>query len=106
MSTVLNVVDDTFDETIKNSSLVVIDFWAEWCMPCKMIEPIVEQLAQEYEGKAAFGKMNIDENKNTPAKHGIMSIPTLLIFKDGELVDKIVGVLPKEKIEDKLKTYL
>ena len=95
MGKALEITDSTFDELIQGDKPVLVDFWAEWCGPCKMIGPVVEQLAGEYEGKAVIGKMDVDMNSSIPAKFGIRSIPTLMIFKSGQLVDKVVGVVPK-----------
>ncbi|MBD3388781.1 MAG: thioredoxin [Candidatus Altiarchaeales archaeon] len=94
-----------FDGAV-GSGLVVVDLWAPWCMPCKMIAPIVEELSEEYEGRISFYKLNIDEHQGPAAKYQVMSIPTLLIFKEGEVVDKVVGALPKEKIKEKLEAQL
>lgn len=102
----IEVTDATFNEVIHRYSLVVIDFWAEWCGPCRMLAPTINDLAKEYSGKVVFGKLNTDENQETAARFGIMGIPTLLIFKDGELKDTIVGVLPKGQIEAKIKNLL
>jgi thioredoxin 1 len=94
------------EKVLKASSPVMVDLWAEWCAPCKMIGPAVEEIAESYEGKLTVGKLNIDENPNTPGKYGIMGIPTLLFFKNGELIDRIVGVVPKDAIEKKVKQLL
>ena len=102
---VLTLTDSNFDETIKASSVVLVDFWAAWCGPCKMIGPIVEEIAKEYAGKLTVGKLNVDENTSVSAEHGIMSIPTLLFFKDGKLAERIVGYKSKTdlaKIVDKM----
>ena len=96
------ITDENFSELVKKYPKMVVDCWAAWCGPCRMIAPIVEELAKEYKGKIAFGKLNVDENENTSRKFGIMSIPTLLILKDGGLVDKIIGAVPKEHIVEKM----
>jgi len=98
--------DDDFDELIKRYPVVVVDFWAEWCGPCKAVAPIVEKLAREYAGKAVFLKLNVDENPSTTMRYGIMSIPTLMIFVKGKPVDAIIGALPKPMIEARLRKYL
>lgn len=99
--------DDNFEqEVIKSDVPVLIDFWAEWCMPCKMIAPIVEELANEYQGKLKVGKLDVDSNPQVSMKYGIRSIPTLLIFKNGQPVDQIIGAVPKKVILDKLLPYL
>ena len=94
------------EEVLGSSSPVLVDLWAEWCAPCKMIEPVVSEIAESYSGKIIVGRLNIDENPNTPGKYGIMGIPTLLFFKDGELVDRVVGVVPKDTVEEKVKQLL
>ncbi len=106
MGKALEITDSTFDELIQGDKPVLVDFWAEWCGPCKMIGPVVEQLAGEYDGKAVIGKMDVDMNSSVPAKFGIRSIPTLMIFKGGQLVDKVVGVVPKTILEDKLNAQI
>jgi thioredoxin 1 len=94
------------DEVLQSDVPVLVDFWAEWCGPCRMIGPMIEELSSEYEGKAKIGKMNVDENANTPGEYGIRSIPTLLIFKGGNLVDKVVGVVPKHDLASKINAQL
>lgn len=102
----IHVTDETFDSTIKNHPTVVVDCWAEWCGPCHIIAPTVEALAKDYSGKIVFGKLNVDEGRRTAIKYGVMSIPTLLIFKGGKLVDRIVGAVPRQQIEQKLKNLV
>ena len=99
------VSDRNFDQTVKNYPLVVVDCWAAWCAPCRAIAPIVEQLAKDYSGKVVFGKLNVDENPETAQKFGVQAIPTLLIMKNGNEVDRIVGLLPKNQLEAKINTY-
>ena len=93
----LEFTDGTFKESVLQSDKpVLVDFWASWCGPCRMLSPVIEQLHNEFEGKALIGKVNVDNNQQVSAEYGIRSIPTVLIFKNGEVVDKIVGVSPKE----------
>jgi thioredoxin 1 len=99
---VLTITDSNLDKTIEKYETVVIECWAEWCGPCKMVAPLIEELATEMEG-IVFGKLNIDENPFTPLKYQILSIPTLLVFKKGNLVDRIVGAIPKEMLRKKLE---
>ncbi len=99
------VSDRNFDQTVKSYALVVVDCWAAWCAPCRAIAPMVEQLAKEYSGKVVFGKLNVDENPETTQKFGIMAIPTLLVMKNGNEVDRIVGLLPKDQLQAKITTY-
>ncbi len=103
----VTITDNNFgDEVIKSNIPVLIDFWAAWCGPCRMIAPIVEELASEYEGKLKVGKLDVDENQETSIKFGVRSIPTLLIFKDGKLKDTIIGAMPKANILQRLNPYL
>jgi thioredoxin 1 len=97
--------DSDFDEKVKDG-VVLIDFWAEWCGPCRRLAPTVDALATEYDGRATVGKMNVDENPNVPGRFMIRGIPTMLIFKDGKLADQIVGLVPKEEIARKLDQQL
>ncbi|MBC7114699.1 MAG: thioredoxin [Archaeoglobi archaeon] len=106
LSKPIEVTDENFDEVIRKNELVVIDCWAPWCMPCRMIAPVIDELARDYAGKVVFGKLNTDENRETVMRFGIMSIPTLLIFKNGKLVDKIIGAVPRQFIESKLSAYM
>ncbi len=103
----LEFSDSNFEEEVlKSDTPVLVDFWAEWCGPCRMIGPIVEELSGEYEGKMKVGKLNIDHNPNIPMNYGIRSIPTLLVFKNGELVDKVVGAVPKSTLVSKMEAQL
>jgi len=102
----LQITDESFRELIAGDKPVVVDFWAEWCGPCRMIGPVIEELAGEYEDKAIIGKINIDENNDVSEEYGIRSIPTILFFKNGQLMDKHIGVAPKNLLEEKLKAIL
>jgi len=101
----IEMTDQNISEKINNYQTVVVDCWAPWCGPCKMVSPVIEELAEEKKGKIVFGKLNVDNNKKTAQQYGIMSIPTLLVFKNGELTDKIIGAMPKDKLDEKLQQY-
>lgn len=94
------------DEVLKSNLPVCVDFWAPWCSPCKMIAPLIEELAQVYNGKIKFGKVNVDENPRTPSQYGIMAIPTLIFFKDGQITDQISGVLSKPELKKKIEASI
>jgi thioredoxin 1 len=102
MGKAIVLTDANFDEIINSGKPVLVDFWAEWCGPCKMIGPVVEELAGDYDGKAVIAKLNVDENPQTTAKFGVRSIPTLLVFKGGQVVDKQIGAVPKSVLNQKL----
>ncbi len=107
MGDVLQITDDNFDEEIMNSDIpAMVDFWADWCGPCKMVGPAVEELAKEYKGKIKIAKMNVDQSRQTPARFGIRNIPTLVFFKNGEVANTIVGAHPKSAIDEQLKKLL
>ncbi len=102
----IEVTDVTFKEIIENHPLVVVDCWAPWCGPCHMVAPVIEELSRDYAGRILFGKLNVDENPQVSMQYEIMSIPTLLVFKNGKLVDKIIGALSKQMLEPKITRYL
>lgn len=103
----LEITDANFQaEVLDNDQVTLVDFWAPWCGPCRMIGPVVEELSSEYEGKATIGKVNVDENPEVSSKFGIRSIPTLLFIKGGEIVDKQVGVAPKSVLQQKLDALI
>jgi thioredoxin 1 len=102
----VDITDAEFAEFIKSHPNVVVDAWAPWCGPCKRIAPIIEDLAKEYGGNVAFAKLNTDDNQQTAMKHGIMSIPTLLMFKNGQKVDQLVGLVPKDSLKAKIDKSL
>jgi len=102
----LTIDDNSFIETVRKYPLVVVDCWAPWCGPCRMVAPVIDELSKEYAGKVVFGKLNVDENPRVAAEFAIMAIPTLFIFKNGEPVDVIQGALPKQYLEAKVKEWL
>lgn len=103
---VVKLNTSSFDDFIKTDLPVVVDFWADWCMPCRIMAPVMEELAKVYAGKALFGKVDVDENSQIASRYGIMSIPHFLIFKNGALVEKIVGAVGREPLENALKKHL
>ncbi|RMG46312.1 MAG: thioredoxin [Acidobacteria bacterium] len=103
----IDVTDETFERDVLKSTLpVLVDFWAVWCGPCKMLEPTVAAIAEEYAGRAVVARLNVDENPETAGRYGIKGIPTLILFKDGEEKDRIIGVVPKERIADMINRHL
>ncbi len=107
MAKPIAVTDDTFEEVVVNSDLLtIVDFWAVWCGPCKMIAPVLEEIADEYDGQLQITKLDVDNNNQTAMNFGVMSIPTLLVFKDGQPVERIVGFMPKAKLLAKITPHL
>ena len=103
----VEITDANFQETVMNSDKpVLLDFWAEWCGPCRMLGPLVDEIHTEYDGKAVVGKVNVDENPEVAGKYGIRSIPTVLFIKNGEIVDKSVGAVPKATLTEKLDAHM
>jgi thioredoxin 1 len=102
----VDLTDATFTEAVQNYPLVVVDCWAPWCAPCHMVTPVVEELARDYAGKILFGKLNVDENRRIAMQHQIMSIPTMLVFKSGKLIDRMIGAMPRQMLEPKITRYL
>ncbi len=103
----VEITDANFEELVLKSNVpVVVDFWAEWCGPCRMIGPIIEEMSGEYDGKAVIGKVNVDQNPGVSAQFGIRNIPTVLFVKNGEIADKVVGAVPKQQLTSKLDAIL
>ncbi|MGB0778092.1 MAG: thioredoxin [Flavobacteriaceae bacterium] len=103
----LEITDATFDEVVlKSDKPVLVDFWAAWCGPCRMVGPVIEEIAGDYDGKAVVGKVDVDSNQEFAAKYGVRNIPTVLLFKNGEVVDKQVGVAPKATYTGKIDAHL
>lgn len=98
--------DENFEEFVGGNRITVVDFWAPWCGPCRIISPVIEELAKEYSGRVVFGKLNVDENPFTSAKYQVQSIPTLIFFVKGEVVDRIIGAVPRDVIESRLSIFL
>lgn len=102
----VTLTDENFEQEIESSEgLAIVDFWAEWCGPCRLVGPLVEQLAIEHVGKVKVGKLDVDSNRITSQRYGIRSIPTILYFKDGELVDQVIGAVPKSHLEQKIQQH-
>lgn len=102
----IDLTDETFTKYVNDNTFVVIDMWAPWCGPCRIVSPIIEELAKDYVGKIAFGKLNVDNNRKRATQYGIMSIPTLLVFKNNKLVDKVIGAMPRRMLEPRITQYL
>ena len=102
----IKLTDADLDQALQRFPLIVVDCWAPWCQPCRMIAPMIAELAEAYKGQIVFGKVNVDENSETATKYGIRSIPALLIFQEGKVVDQIIGAQPKQALESQLTKYL
>ena len=103
---IMQKTDANFNELVNSGKPMVLDFWAEWCGPCRMVSPIIDELAQEYEGRVTIGKMDVDNNDDVVGQFGVRNIPTILFFKDGKVVDKIVGATSKDKFVEKIEALL
>ncbi|MFW6040575.1 MAG: thioredoxin [Thermoplasmatota archaeon] len=101
----IKVTDKNFDEFVEKYDMALIDCWAAWCGPCKMMDPVLEELAEEMQGKVVVGKLNVDKNRIKSSEYGVSSIPTMLVFKEGENVDRLIGAMPKQALKEKLKSY-
>tara|TARA_S200000501_G_scaffold113866_1_gene106992 strand:- start:311 stop:631 length:321 start_codon:yes stop_codon:yes gene_type:complete len=106
MGKAVEITDSNFNDIVSKNSVVLVDFWAEWCGPCRMIAPMIEELANDYDGKAVIGKLDVDNNQESSVKFGVRSIPTLLVFKDGEMVDRHVGAVAKETLSSSIDSKL
>ena len=106
LANIVTLTDADFDARVKTQSLMLVDFWAEWCGPCRMIAPVLEELAGEYGDRLTVGKLNVDENRQTAARFGVRSIPTLLFFRDGARVDQVIGAHPKGALKAKIDQLL
>jgi thioredoxin 1 len=107
MAEIVNTSDGKFEQDInEGDKLVVVDLWAEWCGPCKMMEPVLEQIADEHEDRMKVVKLNIDQNQETPLKFNVMNIPTLLLFKNGQEIDRVIGAFPKKQLSKKIESHL
>jgi thioredoxin 1 len=107
MAEIINTTDADFTNDVSESDkLVIVDMWAEWCGPCKMMDPVLKDIAEEYNGKVKVVRINIDHNQNTPVKFSVMNIPTLLFFKNGKEVDRVIGAVPKRQLMKKLDAHL
>ncbi len=106
MAKPIEVNDGNFDQTLKENHLVLVDFWAEWCGPCRMVAPVIEELASEYQGKVTVAKLDVDANPQTAMKYRVMSIPTIILFKNGEPAEVLVGAQPKRNFEARLQKHM
>ena len=103
---VREVTDMEFEEVVKSESAVIVDLWAPWCMPCRAVEPVFEELSNEYRNKVSFLRLNVDDNPGVPGRFGVRGIPTFLLFKNGKLVDRVVGAVPKSILEEAIKRLI
>ena len=103
---VSTLTDSTFAQAVQKYPLTVVDFWAPWCAPCRMVSPVIEELSRDYAGRVAFGKVNVDENPMVSSSFGVQSIPTIMLFSRGRAVDAVIGAVPKQMIESKIRPYL